>query len=579
MLKQELYKTFIKNKMLLLSGIYLVLYTAFWIIETGVKNHGWSGETYYYYNTYINWFLVFVILVLVKQLYITDYEKRTEAYILTAENGRLRLNIIKILIIFFTTLFLAAMSQVIMITVIGSSIGFSGADIQQVEFLFALSTRKATGIEAMITGAVLNSFGYVIVALRFIFFAVLIKNSTGFLASCIVLIISPTFIINDYNIMLRVPLGSSYFYGMAYYWGDLINEDPQGTTVHFKEITDGEFITVLILQIVVTIILLTLAMMIVNRKFSFIKLKKNIRKAGAVVVSAFMIFTLAGCSGGGVPESECNRYLYIEGDLFYDVEANKKLSVNNSFYSNKDIIAIDGRYAIVKEMIENSDASYTVKKVDLETYAETPMITLGTQSDRNALLGLDKLIVVPNFIGNNGYNFLMTTPVYYENKLYFGGKDEIIVIDLTDNTMEKLEYKGDIHNVLVTKLGIFYNDYETYETFLNGETFLPELAFGIIPTDEKVYYYTDTEEGKKIKVWNSKDKSIETLVEGGDITFMYADDEKVVYHLWDEETSKINTVILKDGKSETYPYFMVAANESKVVMSNQETDEYVVIDA
>ena len=206
MLKQELYKTFIKNKMLLLSGIYLVLYTAFWIIETGVKNHSFSGETYYYHNTYINWFLVFVILVLVKQLYITDYEKRTEAYILTAENGRLRLNIIKILIIFFTTLFLAAMSQVIMITVIGSSIGFSGADIQQVEILFALSTRKATGIEAMITGAVLNSFGYVIVALRFILFAVLIKNSTGFLASCIALIISPTFVINDYNRVLQSTL-------------------------------------------------------------------------------------------------------------------------------------------------------------------------------------------------------------------------------------------------------------------------------------------------------------------------------------------------------------------------------------
>lgn len=573
MLKQELYRIFIKNKLLLISLIYLVGFTVFQFVNTVTIDYGASMELNYFYCSGVNWVLLFVIMIMIKQLYITDYECKTEGYVLTSPNGRVSLNVYKILIVLFMSFILSLASQFIMIGVSSATLNVLNTDLKYLDFQFTTATREITTVEAVTYGAFITVLGYIIISLRFILLAVLTKNTTGFFALCVAVVIAPTFVINDYDIMLRLPLGSSFIYGMPYFKGESVAQSADGPVAVYREILDNEFLLILIAQIVITVLALVLAMLIINRKFSFIRL----RKVSAAALAVVMLVSVSGCATE--PEEETDRYIRVGDYTFWDNEQQEEIVILNHFFSTKKIHAIDGNYAIVSEQVSGSDNAFTIKKVDLRNFGEEAIVTLGAQHYRPALLGLESLIIIPNFL-SDGYFGATSAALfsYYDGKAYFGGQDEIVEIDLSNGKETVYPANGTVVGLSVGDMGFAYQSAETSKWYLNDKIISESDISSLYSTEHKLYYTEFDEEYKNVVKVYTEDGKTEILDESGDIIIYYADDNKVIYYKGEDGMSTNSFILLKDGKSEVIPYSYVCANESYIVVRDIETEEYITIE-
>ena len=89
MIKQELYKLFIKNKMLLISVLFLIISTALTLVDALFisRPDGWCMEYIYVNESGINWLLIFVIMIAVRQSYVIEFESRMDSFLLTSKKG------------------------------------------------------------------------------------------------------------------------------------------------------------------------------------------------------------------------------------------------------------------------------------------------------------------------------------------------------------------------------------------------------------------------------------------------------------------------------------------------------------
>ena len=146
MIKQELYKLFIKNKMLLISVLFLIISTALTLVDALFisRPDGWCMEYIYVNESGINWLLIFVVMIAVRQSYVIEFESRMDSFLLTSQKGYLSLNLIKILTILFLTIILSLASGFITLFIYGARYGVGNILISECGFEYEITLSKSS---------------------------------------------------------------------------------------------------------------------------------------------------------------------------------------------------------------------------------------------------------------------------------------------------------------------------------------------------------------------------------------------------------------------------------------------------
>lgn len=481
MIKQEMYKLFIKNKMLLISVLFLIISTALTLVDALFisRPDGWCMEYIYVNESGINWLLIFVIMIAVRQSYVIEFESRMDSYLLTSKKGYLSLNLTKILTILFLTIILSLASGFITLFIYGARYGVGNILISECGFEYEITVRSLSALSACIYSVLINAVGYATYSLICIFLATVLRETVIFMTVSLSVIIAPVYLVQNISDRIRLPLPTSLISGTALFRGSLSYIDEHGNeSFLYKELGDNEIISNILLLTVIAVALVLIAMLIFCRKVPKIKF----RALSLLAVFVFS-FTLTGCSTEKLSPSDEVKYYVKPGsfDEICDIESGKEFSVNVTPFSKKKLKSIYGEYAVVTEPIKDSTEASEIKLVNLTDFSERVIMTIGTNLNTDGLLGLDDVIGIPNFFRyDNSGKLASSQMILYQDKLYIAHNNEIIGIDINLNTQTIYKMPSAVGNLKISDNGFYYVNEE-------GELYNNDKALNIFP--ERYYVY------------------------------------------------------------------------------------------
>ena len=555
MLKSEIYKIFIKHKLLiaicLFCSLTVIISLSYTVptVESGYRGNEFScGAAVFLNRDNVNFLLSALIIFFAIKIWIVEYTSEMQTYNLTARKGRHNLAIIKLCIFAVIVILMTLFSDIV------TFISYSAESYSENIMLsgcgmdYETTTREITADSIVIRAVLIHIVGYLCFALQCSFFAVILKSPVTFTGVMLVILTAPVYIFSDLSDRLRMPFVVSLMQSGSMFKGSIMFAD-NNTEFAFKELSDNEIIFNITAQGIIALMLAAFCIILFSGKK--IALPKKLS------IASFLIIPVAFFSGCAQIEdnetSKKDNYFLISGtDKIYSKNDKKIFSVNPTPLSNRTAVSVSGDYVLVWENSDDAFATYQIKSVKLPQLSETVLLTIGKSVNENGFLGLSDLIEIPLWLVWDENYMLSRDFAYSDNKLFFFSSDSITVYDIKteSKTVNKLQYS--IINPTVESEDIYFIK-ENGRLCKNYE----EL------TDFEISCYKVC--GNTI-AYKKKDGSITVKSSNQETTFAYNSLESFLY--CDENscvfTTDKGTVAIKNGKEIFFDYYMDYADKDCV---------------
>ena len=583
MLRQELKKQLIKNRLALLLVAAIAIDALLSLFSSVKPNYGLVGFAYMWDYTYhsawnmflngssLNWALLIFICVAVLRIWVDEYRLNMQVYNLTSANGRAGLAAKKAMITFGLVLPAAVISEFLRILMYGINLSYNNLPLNQCGLEYATADPALTASQTCFISIPLHILGYLLFCSLCILATVIIRNSVNCLGVCFAVLFIPLYVFDDLDVRLRLPFPITLLQGEKMFYGSMIDsktENTENPLYYFKAPDQGEILLNVILALLITAAAISLSIVIFAGKGR----KKKKGKAVILPLAAIMLFS--GCSSGGsvLPKAEESGYIYIDTEYVYSKERDEVFSINPTPLSNRRIQQIYGNYAIVMEYVNDiASEAYYIKAIDLDDLSETLLYVFGMESDDEGLMGLDDVINIPSsLLYDFDFSGYSTNFRFADNKLYFDGSEHYLCVDLSDGTKTYVLENIEFTDQTITDDGIYYKG-EDGMLYLNGEdTRICDFPIGAYIvgngaiavvnkedncpylitsegirkiSDTKVYYFYYT--SNNVTVFESADYNEVAVIGDSEITYdrfvFYADDDGVYFWDWESETMEFRS--------------------------------------
>ena len=456
MLRVEIHKLFIKNKMLIVLLILFAL-TAFFSLSFNIsdKQIKYSsgefscGNAVFLHNDNVNWLIVVFIIFANLIVWVGEYRSNMQIYNLTGKKGGAQLAIIKIIVLIITVAFAVLSADFISLIVYGLKFGFENLPLSSCGADYETATREITSLAAVGLSALFHAASYVFFAVKCSFIANIFKSALSFMGGAISLIVIPVYLIEDISARIRFPLSVSLMQSATFFRGSILAAGEEAEFL-FKELTDNEIVTNFLIQLLIALILAVTSIILFSGK------KIAVRKR--LILFSAIPFLISGCSDG-FSATENGEYFAIPNtDLVYSIKNDRIFSVNPTPLTNRNLVRISGEYALIWENCDENYSTYQIKAIDLNDLSERTLLTIGKSVDKKGFLGLDDLIKIPdNLLWDE--NFMLSRDFRFDsNKLYFFDETQIIVYDINNDSRAEIDVNESYSNPFISNGDIYYID-------------------------------------------------------------------------------------------------------------------------
>lgn len=547
MLKAELYKLFLKNKLIYVTAGFLILHTLISIsfsipdINTSVRNEEFScGSAVFLNRDNVNWLFVMVIVYTVIKLWIYEYTSEMQIYNLTSRNGRLMLAVKKLLILIIFVTVCSIATDVITLLCYNLKAGNSIIPLSGCGMDFSSSVRQISGQQAVFTASVIHVFGYVIFAVQCTFLGIMIKSSVSFAGVTFILLTLPVYLFDDISERLRLPFAVSLMQGASMLRGDIV-DSADNSRYLFKALTNSEIAGCILLQTLFAVILSLISVML----FSDVQIKL---KKIAVIPLAFSSLCISGCSNN-VTETRNNEYFAIDGtSLIYNKNTEEIKSIDPTPFSSRNLVHMKDNTAIVWENCKNTFSTYQIKAVDPESLRGTVILTIGNSVNQNGFLGLDTLVEIPSFLLWDENFTLSRDFIFSDDIVYFFHPDKIICYDTKSGNKYVEPTCFAYSNPSVVKGDIYYLN-DKGRLCKNHKEMTDNVVFTYLANENGICYKEDG--NSLIIISDSKTEEYKCGFVG---RILYFDEDLIIYE------GEKGTVVNRGGEEYFYSVWAVYAD-------------------
>lgn len=571
MLKQEIKKLFIKNRLLIILPLALLFDIIFILITfndniASDPSIGYcSAWTVLMNESGIDWILVLLTVVMTMRIWINEYAFNMQLYNLTSVNGRMRLAAIKLLINVTVVIITVVIFDSARTLLYGMKLSFEDVSLTQAGILFETSKLDISAMTACFASYALHAAGFVFFCSICVFFAVLIKTSVNYLGACCAAIIVPLYLFDDMAERARLPLPVSLMQSSFMFMGEMTNRK--------GEMTADDIVLSGAVQLALAVVLMTVS------AFIFAGKKPHFPKAAALSALVVFSFTLCSCAVQ-LPDENSAKYICVSarGNQFYCKETKQFMPVDPTPLENRILLDVVGDYGIVNESISyiNNLGTNEIKVIDLNDLSVVYTFQSVNAYDETGLMGLYDIIDIP-------YQFLYDTTYYSyldfsDNKLYLLTEDHILCVDIQSGKQTKLLEGVDFTGVKCTSNGVYY----TVETehgsalYLNDHTVCDFPVQTFIASDNAVAV-VNAEDNNAYLITDGK---VKELSQDRISSFFYTDESITVFDEFTDEGRIIAAVI--NGEKRVYEdiegYYMFYADADGLYYTNENADQVIMRD-
>ena len=291
--------------------------------------------------------------------------------------------------------------------------------------------------------------------------ATFLKSSASVATTVICVVLLPAFVASKMQgdeFIYKMPLPNGLLKARGFVMGDYFNLNEQ-YSANFKALSTKTIALVIAVDILVAVACFVAI---------FIKLsgKRFIRKkATAVVVATMLAITFTGCGKEklSISQDTSDKYVYVL-DYVYNKETNKIMPLKTSPFETTSFIGLYDNYYIKADVntTEESVNSQSFIAVNLDTYEETVIYTVGNAYDYTGLMDLET--VYPNILSMfaelefNGADSVTSDG----EKLYLIYDDRVDIVDINSQEVESIlkDYEGE--NLTYYDGKIFYTDSRSF---------------------------------------------------------------------------------------------------------------------
>lgn len=557
MLRVEIHKLFIKNKILIALLILFVL-TAFFSLSFNIsdKQIKYSsgefscGNAVFLHNDNVNWLIVAFIIFANLIVWIGEYKSNMQIYNLTGKKGGARLAIIKINVLIITVAFAVLSADFISLIVYDFKFGSKNLPLSSCGADYETTAREITSLAAVGLSALFHAAGYVFFAVKCSFIANIFKSALSFMGGAISLIVIPVYLIEDISARIRFPFSVSLMQSATFFRGSILNAGEEAEFL-FKELTDNEIVTNFLIQLLIALILAVVSIILFSGK------KITVKKR--LVVFSAIPFLICGCSDG-LSAAENGEYFAIPNtDLVYSIKDDRIFSVNPTPLTGRNLVQISGKYALVWENCDDNYSTYQIKAIDLNDLSERTLLTIGKSVNKNGFLGLDDLIKIPDGLLWDE-NFKLSRDFRFDsNKLYFFDETQIIVYDINNGSRAEIDVNGSYSDPLISNGDIYYIDNDN-KLCKNFTRVCPlDVSQYIVQNDTIVISCKDDN-----KIYRIVSDKCEQVSQSEADYFLYCDSEKIVF------VSGNSTVSICDANEIEFDFFGIYADSKCIYEMNDD---------
>ena len=391
-----------------------------------------------------------------------EKDNSMDLYNLTSHKGRAKLTWVKISLVLMTALVLSVIMYLLKLSVYVLKFGGEGADFPITAITdFSGSKLQLDILQTALLFMCIKTLGWIYLSLIVMAVATFLKSSASVATTVICVVLLPAFVASKMQgdeFIYKMPLPNGLLKARGFVMGDYINLNEQ-YSANFKALSTKTIALVIAVDILVAVACFVAI---------FIKLsgKRFIRKkATAVVVATMLAITFTGCGKEklSISQDTSDKYVYVL-DYVYNKETNKIMPLKTSPFETTSFIGLYDNYYIKADVntTEESVNSQSFIAVNLDTYEETVIYTVGNAYDYTGLMDLET--VYPNILSMfaelefNGADSVTSDG----EKLYLIFDDRVDIVDINSQEVESIlkDYEGE--NLTYYDGKIFYTDSRSF---------------------------------------------------------------------------------------------------------------------
>lgn len=420
-----------------------------------------------------DWLLIFLILLMAASIVTKEYTAGVIQITQTSRKGRGELAIQKAIIMIGTVAVVASLYQALPLLICGLKYGFSCADapIQSIR-AFESFGRELSLIEAWGYVSVLRVIAYTIFAVLMFSLASICRKATTLFFVGLSMVFFPIYLLtgdsHQENIYQTfIPLGN--LNGFGFLLGDI--QLAAQDEYRFMEIGVDEVVRIYMVQTLVALLAMILAVFkLSGARISRYRMKG--RQVGAAMLALTVVCcTCSGCSAERTEaiksitmsgrEKVTQKYIWIDEYTYYDMTDCAVCSIAESVIDGERILAIGDRYIMVarKEINGLLKQDFTIELLDPESRERIPLVRFGRNVDRDAFLGIDRVIDIDFLFEEDEAtaNMGINESVVYENGcVYFAYNDMVVKADSVSGEYSVVYYASGMTNTTVSDGQIYY---------------------------------------------------------------------------------------------------------------------------
>ncbi len=577
MFKEELKKQLVKNRLAPLLVIVLAvdaLYSLFSSVKPEIFTNlegslfqdlrpYYSAWSMFLNNSSLNWVLLIFISVTALKIWADEYRLNMQMYNLTSVKGRGSLAGKKVLVTLGLVLPAALISEFIRILMFGINLSFENLPLNECGSFFEASEFPLTALQAVLISVMLHFLGYLLFCGLCIFTAVLIRNSVSCLGLDLAIMLVPIYIFDDGDVRLRFPFPVSFLQGEKMFCGsiiDAISENSDDPIYLYKALSTSNIVINVIFAVFLSAVLILLSAMI------FSGVKPRFKKAKAIALSTALLMLLSGCNGNVLPKNETSKYISMnDHEHVYSKKSGEIFAINPTPLTNWHLEQVYGKYAIVTENMTPGiyNGKFYIKAVNLEDFSETLLYARGMEADPEGMLGLEDVIDLPDWllydpdVVRYSSNF-----IYAGDKLYFGGNNDILCIDLSSNTETRLFENVNYSDVVIRDEGVYYKNKDDGMIYLNNmENKVTPFPADYYAVGKDAVAAVSSEDGCLYLI---TEKGTEKLFDDKIQGILYTSKAVTVFDVYSENAGMVVTFALTGGSLKDYGKCAYYADEDGV---------------